>query len=399
MHLYEEAEKISLAGLEVYRFGFFVLLGMLAAAAGMGFLSWARRAKKGTAPLLLLTSLLLGGLFSRLFFCLLNQELGVMMPFGSWFAVTGGGWSMMGLVGGVLLAAWITAKITRQKAGLTLDLAACALPLFMGLERLGEGGVLPQGGLLPGFHHRVPDQKPASARGAPPPALRVGKNHSAVPAPAAENVVPQRRPKPVGGFLVDHAPVDRQGPLPRPPCPLAQAEEPPQPGIRRVPGQIQNRRGTEQVAGEGVGLVLQQPPLIRRKGVQVPVFKMPHQNMAELVQNGKADPVLAADRVVVGDEIAPAGAQAHRLFPHRVANEGVGVFLFRLGGPAHGHQPNIQILRQGGGIGRQKARLAGQEDLAGQAYRLAPALLLRKGNLCHGGPPPVPFDIASRRAS
>jgi hypothetical protein len=41
----------------------------------------------------------------------------------------------------VLLAAWITAKITRQKAGLTLDLAACALPLFMGLERLGEGGV------------------------------------------------------------------------------------------------------------------------------------------------------------------------------------------------------------------------------------------------------------------
>lgn len=141
MHLYEEAEKISLAGLEVYRFGFFVLLGMLAAAAGMGFLSWARRAKKGTAPLLLLTSLLLGGLFSRLFFCLLNQELGVMMPFGSWFAVTGGGWSMMGLVGGVLLAAWITAKITRQKAGLTLDLAACALPLFMGLERLGEGGV------------------------------------------------------------------------------------------------------------------------------------------------------------------------------------------------------------------------------------------------------------------
>ena len=48
---------------------------------------------------------------------------------------------MMGLVAGVLLAAWLTARITRQQAGLMWDMAACALPLFMALERAGEGCV------------------------------------------------------------------------------------------------------------------------------------------------------------------------------------------------------------------------------------------------------------------
>ena len=76
MMLYEEAEKISLMGLEVYRFGFFVALGMLAALGVIAFLSWARRTKKGTAPLLMALSVALGAVFSRLFFCLLTQELG-----------------------------------------------------------------------------------------------------------------------------------------------------------------------------------------------------------------------------------------------------------------------------------------------------------------------------------
>ena len=45
---------------------------------------------------------------------------------------------MMPLVGGVLLAAWISAKITGQKPGMLLDMAACGLPGFMALERVGE---------------------------------------------------------------------------------------------------------------------------------------------------------------------------------------------------------------------------------------------------------------------
>ena len=139
MHLYEEAEKISLLGIEGYRFGFFVMLGMTAAVAVIGFLSWAKRCEKGTAPLMALLSILLGGFCSRLAFCLMNRELGSLMPFSSWFRITGGGWSMSGLIGGVFLAGWISARITKQKAGKLLDILACALPLLICLERFGEG--------------------------------------------------------------------------------------------------------------------------------------------------------------------------------------------------------------------------------------------------------------------
>ena len=141
MELYEEAEKAGILGLQVYQFGLFAALGMTAAAGIIAFLSWARRAKRGTGPALMLLSAVLGGLFSRLFFCLLTQELGAMMPLAWWPRITGGGWSMMGLAAGVMLAAWIAARITRQAPGLTLDLAACALPAFMALERFGEGCV------------------------------------------------------------------------------------------------------------------------------------------------------------------------------------------------------------------------------------------------------------------
>ena len=138
MQLYEEAEKISLFGIQVYRFGFFVALGLIAFAAVVSFLSWARRCKKGTAPLTIFTGILLGGVCSRLGFCLMDQELGSMLPLSSWIRITGGGWSMMTLVGGVLLAAWISAKILKEKTDTVLDIAACGLPAFMALERVGE---------------------------------------------------------------------------------------------------------------------------------------------------------------------------------------------------------------------------------------------------------------------
>lgn len=141
MQLYEEAEKLSVLALEVYRFGFYVMLGLLAAAGVIGFLCWAKRCIPGTAPLTLCLCLVLGALFSRVGFCLMNRELGGMMPFSSWLRFTGGGWSMSLLVVGVFLAGWLSARITKQKTGMVLDIVCCALPLFMALERAGEGCV------------------------------------------------------------------------------------------------------------------------------------------------------------------------------------------------------------------------------------------------------------------
>lgn len=141
MALSEETEKITVIGLEMHRFGFFVMLGMIASAIAIGYLSWKKQCSKGTTPLLLFLCLTLGAICSRLTFCLLNQELGGLMPISSWLRITGGGWSIVGLVGGVLLAGWLTEKITRQDSGKLLDIATCVLPLFIALERLGEGAV------------------------------------------------------------------------------------------------------------------------------------------------------------------------------------------------------------------------------------------------------------------
>jgi len=139
--MYEEAEKISLGLVEGYRFGFFVMIGMIAALAVILFLCWAKRCRTGTAPMLMLFSILFGAVVSRVVFCLLNQELGGMMPIASWLNIAGGGWSMMGLVGGVMLGAFVTAKCTGEKISVMMDIAACALPVFMVMERIGESCV------------------------------------------------------------------------------------------------------------------------------------------------------------------------------------------------------------------------------------------------------------------
>lgn len=141
MNLWDEAEKITLLGVETYRFGCFVALGLVAAAAVIAFLSWAKRCKKGTAPLLTLCCMVLGGVCSRIGFCLMNQELGDSMPLGTWLQITGGGWSMIGLVGGAFLASLVTAALTRQKTAEMADITAVALPIFMVAERLGEGSI------------------------------------------------------------------------------------------------------------------------------------------------------------------------------------------------------------------------------------------------------------------
>ena len=141
MQLWDSAVTLDLAGITMYRFGFFIALAIIAAAAVTAFLSWAKRCEKGTAPLTVLLSIVLGSFFSRLVFCLLNRELGQFMPFSSWFSINGGGWSMIGLIAGVMIAAWISARMTGQNIGEMMDISSCAVTLFMVIERIGEEGI------------------------------------------------------------------------------------------------------------------------------------------------------------------------------------------------------------------------------------------------------------------
>lgn len=138
MTLYEEAPRISILGVEMYAYGLHIAAGILAAVVAMAILARAKQMKKGTVPLMTVCGILLGGIFSRLFFCLMDQSMGMAVPFSSWFQITGGGWSMAGMIAGVFLAAWLSGKISGQDPMKMLDLASCAIPAVMMAERLGD---------------------------------------------------------------------------------------------------------------------------------------------------------------------------------------------------------------------------------------------------------------------
>ena len=137
--MFQSVEKISIFGNEVYLFGLFVMIGAVTFAAVLAFLSRACGTRKGTAAVQLFFSLILGGIVSRIGFCLMNRNLGETMRFSSWAgSAAGGGWSMFGLIAGVLCAAWLTASAMNQKASVLLDNTVCALPLFVVAERFAE---------------------------------------------------------------------------------------------------------------------------------------------------------------------------------------------------------------------------------------------------------------------
>ena len=138
MELYDEAAKISIFGIEIYAYGLHIAIGILAMTIALWIITKQENTKKGTVLLIVLTGTIIGGVFSRLFFCLMDQSLGSMIPFKYWFYISGGGWSMTGLIAGFFFAAWISAKISRQEVEKILDFTACTFPLLMIAERLGE---------------------------------------------------------------------------------------------------------------------------------------------------------------------------------------------------------------------------------------------------------------------
>ena len=147
--LWEEAEKITLLGVEMYAYGLFIAVAALCAAAAVFILCRMRNRTAGTAPLLVLLMLLCGGVLSRLGYCLMNRSLGYMMPVDTWFWITAGGWSMAGVIGGSFLAAWLTSRILRQDTGSLLDITSISLLLFITGERIAER-------FIPGFNMSRP---------------------------------------------------------------------------------------------------------------------------------------------------------------------------------------------------------------------------------------------------
>lgn len=141
MNLIEEAVILEIFGIRVYAFGLYAGCGALCAVAVLAMMRKAFDLRKGTVPLIAFTAMLCGLICSRLFFCLLNQELGRLTPLGYWLQLSGGGWSMFGLIGGIFLGGWISAKISKQNCGKILDVLSLSILPMIAIERIGENRI------------------------------------------------------------------------------------------------------------------------------------------------------------------------------------------------------------------------------------------------------------------
>ena len=141
MNLIEEAVIIEVFGIRVYAFGAYVALGAVCAVIVMAALGRAFRFRAGSIHLTALLSMACGLICSRIAFCLLNQELGMMMPLSAWPQVSGGGWSMFGMISGVYLGGWLSAMITKEESGRVADILSLAMLPMIAAERMGESRI------------------------------------------------------------------------------------------------------------------------------------------------------------------------------------------------------------------------------------------------------------------
>ncbi len=138
MNLIDEAVIIEVFGIRMYAFGVYVALGVLCAVATVFVFAHYLHLKKGAAEVTALLSGVCGLVCSRIAFCLLNQELGALTPFHIWPQINSGGWSLFGLIGGIFLGGWISARILKEKTGTILDILSIAVLPLVAAERIGE---------------------------------------------------------------------------------------------------------------------------------------------------------------------------------------------------------------------------------------------------------------------
>ncbi len=131
-------EPIELLGLKVYPYGLSIAL-----AAGLGFLLMYAQAEKAgikndSVSYFALFALALCPLLARAGWCLASFGWVSQQEALFFFHFTRGGFMFYGALAGCLLAAWLTAKVTKQGVGVILDAAAAPAALTLCLSRLAE---------------------------------------------------------------------------------------------------------------------------------------------------------------------------------------------------------------------------------------------------------------------
>lgn len=130
-------KSFAVGSLTVYTFGLAVALATAAALIWMA-LGTGRGLKRGTVSIFGLLTIPLAVVCARLALCLVSRGWYLFRQ-DFFFNFSRGGYLLYGAMAGCALAAWITARMTRQKTVQIADAAAVPGMLVIALGRLAEG--------------------------------------------------------------------------------------------------------------------------------------------------------------------------------------------------------------------------------------------------------------------
>ncbi|MEG0742831.1 MAG: prolipoprotein diacylglyceryl transferase [Clostridia bacterium] len=131
----------SLLGLTGYYYGLCASIATLLLLGMMGGLGYAVRLKPGTVRIFGLLAIPMGIVCSRAVYCALNMELFLETYTDPWLMLRffDGGLSMTGLLIGLVLAAFFTARLRKVRFGTMLDVLCVSLGLLIAVLRIAEG--------------------------------------------------------------------------------------------------------------------------------------------------------------------------------------------------------------------------------------------------------------------
>ena len=128
----------SIAGMPVTAYALGVVITLAMGLLLLALLQKKHSLRCDTAEVFALLALPLGLVGARMFYCLARldyySEVGLAEVFSLWH----GGYALWGAVGGAVLAAFLTAKITKQSAIKLLDALSAPVALTIALCRLAE---------------------------------------------------------------------------------------------------------------------------------------------------------------------------------------------------------------------------------------------------------------------
>ena len=138
--MFEDVQSFGFLGLTIYKYGLCLALGTALWLCAAWLLSAKKNLPGGTILLTGVLAIPLGLLFARVTFCLISLAY-YLETIGQPIAMLyfwDGGFSMMGALLGVSLAALIVARVKKMQYGRLMDVLAVAAGAFLVVARLSE---------------------------------------------------------------------------------------------------------------------------------------------------------------------------------------------------------------------------------------------------------------------